>query len=247
MSTDWSASNYATHTPFVPALGAAILERLAPVPGERILDLGCGDGVLTAVLVERGATVVGVDRSPEMVAAARARGLDAHVVDGTTLDFHGEFDAVFSNAALHWMPDAAAVIQGVARALKPGGRFVAEFGGHGNVAAIATAIRAVLARHGVALTLPWYYPTADAYARLLTDHGFVVKHAALVPRPTSLPTGMSGWLETFGAPIWGGLRADLRSRIEADVVTLLAPSLRDAAGGWTADYVRLQVEAVTGG
>ena len=141
----WSAERYAETAHFVPALGAPVLELLAPSPGERILDLGCGDGVLTEKIVSAGATVIAVDAGPDMVAAARARGIDARVMDGQKLTFTNEFDAVFSNAALHWMQDQQAVLAGVRRALKPGGRFVAEMGGHNNTAAIIVALSAVLA------------------------------------------------------------------------------------------------------
>ncbi len=147
-----------------------MLELLDPKPGERILDLGCGDGVLTEKIVAAGAAVVGVDASAEMIDAARRRGLDARVGDGAQLGFAREFDAVFSNAALHWMKrDPDAVIAGVARALKPGGRFAGELGGHGCVAAITVALFAVLARRGASGSLesPWYFPTvADYRARL---------------------------------------------------------------------------------
>jgi trans-aconitate methyltransferase len=136
----WSAERYAETAHFVPALGAPVLELLAPSPGERILDLGCGDGVLTEKIVAAGATVIAVDAGPDMVAAARARGIDARVMDGQRLTFSGEFDAVFSNAALHWMRDQEAVLSAVRRALEPGGRFVAEMGGHNNTAAIIVAL-----------------------------------------------------------------------------------------------------------
>src|SRR5262245_3803803 len=142
MTQTWSPSGYAQHAAFVPALGAGILEKLAPAAGERILDLGCGDGSLTVQLIERGATVVGIDSSPEMVEAALGRGLEAYVMDATGLTFDGVFDAVFSNAVLHWVHDQDAVLSGVFRALVPGGRFVAEFGGHTNIAAISVALRA---------------------------------------------------------------------------------------------------------
>ena len=244
MAAGWSPDHYATHTAFVPALGAAIFDRLAPRRGERILDVGCGDGTLTARLIEAGADVVAIDASPEMVAAATVRGVPARTMDARALTFDAEFDAVFSNAALHWVPEADAVLRGIARALKPGGRFVAELGGHGNVAAIAVAIRAVFARHRIGLQLPWYFPSADEYAALAAAHGLTVRSIALFPRPTPLPTGMAGWLQTFGVPIWGGLTPDLRQRVEAEIVDLLAPSLRDVAGRWTADYVRLQIDAV---
>ena len=145
----WSAQRYAETAHFVPTLGAPVLELLMPAAGEHILDLGCGDGVLTERIAAAGATVVGVDAAPDMVAAAQARGLDARVVAGQHLAFDDEFDAVFSNAALHWMRPPEAVLAGVYRALKPGGRFVGEMGGHNNTAAIMVAIRAVLARRGL--------------------------------------------------------------------------------------------------
>jgi SAM-dependent methyltransferase len=132
-SQEWSARRYAETAHFVPALGAPVLELLAPSAGERILDLGCGDGVLTEKIAAAGVTVVAVDAAPEMVAAARARGIDARVMPGQNLTFDGEFDAVFTNAALHWMRPPERVLAGVRRALRPGGRFVGEMGGHNNM------------------------------------------------------------------------------------------------------------------
>ena len=169
--------------------GLAALALLDPQPGERILDLGCGEGALTEKLVEVGCTVVGVDGAAAMVKAARRRGLDARLMDGQRLAFSAEFDAVFSNAALHWMPDPDAVIAGVRRALKPGGRFVAEFGGHGNVATIVEALGAVLARRGVedGGPMPWYFPKPEAYAAKLQAGGFLVEDIALFPRPLRSP------------------------------------------------------------
>ncbi|HET8727589.1 MAG TPA: class I SAM-dependent methyltransferase, partial [Alphaproteobacteria bacterium] len=184
----WEAERYARNARFVADLGQPAVELLAPRPGERILDLGCGDGALTAKLRDLGAQTVGADSSPDLIAAARALGLDARLVDGENLSFDAEFDAVFSNAALHWMRNADAVIAGVARALKPGGRFVGEFGGHGNVAAITVALLAVLARRGIdgAALSPWYFPTAEAYREKLESHGFAVDEIRLIPRPTPL-------------------------------------------------------------
>src|SRR5262249_11258481 len=162
-------------------------------PGERILDVGCGDGTLTAHIAARGAIVVGIDASADMIAAAQKRGLDARLLDALQLPFVNEFDAAFSNAVLHWIPDADAVIAGVHRGLKPGGRFVGEFGGHTNVAAIMTALRAVLPKYGITSPSGWYYPTPNEYGSRLQKHGFAVDDIALVPRPTPLPTGMAGW------------------------------------------------------
>ena len=244
-SQDWQPDRYQQHAGFVAVLGTPTLELLAPKPGERILDLGCGDGVLTEKLVAAGCQTVGVDAGPDMIAAARARGLDAHVVDGHELDFSNEFDAVFSNAALHWMTRPAEVVAGVHRALKPGGRFVAEFGGHGNVAAIRTALIAVLARHGIdgVASSPWYFPTPDEYSAVLEAGGFDVHSAQLIPRPTPLPTDVGGWMDTFAGSFFATVPEQDRQGIRAEVIDLLRPVLCDRGGRWTADYVRLRFSA----
>jgi len=245
MAQVWDPARYQRHAGFVPELGAPLLELLSAQSGERILDLGCGDGVLTERLVELGARVTGVDASPEMVEAARARGLDARVMDATALAFAREFDAVFSNAVLHWMRDQESALAGVARALVPGGRFVAEFGGHGCVAAIVTALIAVLEKRGIdgRSLSPWTFPTTEDYRERLDRHGFAVDYLALIPRPTPLPTDMRGWLETFAVPFVRSLPDEERGPALDDVVRLLKPSLCDSAGHWTADYVRLRVKA----
>ena len=245
----WSAARYAETAHFVPALGAPVLELLAPSPGERILDLGCGDGVLTEKIVAAGAIVVAVDAGPDMVAAARTRGLDARVMDGQRLTFAGEFDAVLSNAALHWMRDQQAVLEGVHRALKPGGRFVAEMGGHNNTAAIIVALSAVLARRGLdAHRLnPWYFPSAGAYCKKLEAAGFTVEEMAIIPRPTTLPTGIEAWLDTFAEDFFVPLPPHDRSPAHAEVADLLRPVLMDETGTWIADYVRLRFRATRPG
>lgn len=241
----WNAADYAHHADFVPTLGSEVVKLLAPQAGERILDLGCGDGALTERLAKLGVDIVGVDASEAMVEAARERRITAQVIDAHQLPFDHEFDAVFSNAALHWMLEPQAVIAGVKRALKPGGRFVAEFGGHGNVAAICTALLASLQFRGISARgrHPWYFPTAEEYRRLLENAGFRVEEIALIPRPTALPTGMAGWLETFANPFLHGLDEDVREAILENTLTLLAHSLRDDTGHWSADYVRLRVRA----
>lgn len=241
----WDPDRYARNAGFVAELGGPAVELLAPRPGERILDLGCGDGRLTQRLAELGARVVGVDSSAEQVAAARARGLDARVADGEALSFDGAFDAVFSNAALHWMRRPAAVLDGVWRALRPGGRFVGEMGGHGNVARIVGALVAALDRRGLdgAAAVPWYFPTPEAYRALLEARGFRVVEIALIPRPTPLPGDMAGWLETFGESFILRLPEEERPQFVAEVVEALRPELCGADGVWTADYVRLRFAA----
>jgi len=241
----WSAERYAEAAHFVPALGTPVLELLAPAPGERILDLGCGDGVLTEKIVAAGATVVAVDAGPDMIAAARARGLDARVMDGQELTFNNEFDAVFSNAALHWMRDQQAMLAGVHRALKPGGRFIAEMGGHNNTAAIIVALSAVLARRGLDAhrLSPWYFPSADAYRTKLEEARFTVEEIAVVPRPTILPTGIEAWLDTFAEDFLGHLSEPDRTGARIEIAELLRPVLVDETGTWIADYVRLRFRA----
>ena len=244
---EWDAGRYAANARFVADLGAPLVELLAPQPGERILDLGCGDGVLSARLAALGCTVVGIDADPDMVRAAQALGVDARLADGRHLPFAGEFDAVFSNAALHWMnDDPDAVIAGVARALRPGGRFVGEMGGHGNVAAITVALLAALARRGVdgVAAIPWYFPTVAEYRHRLERQGFEVGQIMLLPRPTDLATGMAAWLETFAGPLLAGVATAEHETVRAETVGLLRPVLCDGAGRWTADYVRLRFAAV---
>jgi trans-aconitate methyltransferase len=243
---EWNADRYAQNAHFVPALGQPVLDLLKPRAGERILDLGCGDGVLTEKITVAGATAVGVDASADMIAAAKRRGLDAFVMDGRNLTFNHEFDAVFSNAALHWMKsDPDAVIAGVRRALKPGGRFVAEMGGHGCVAAITVALLTVLQRRGIDTQslIPWYFPTVDDYRSRLERAGFAVDYIELIPRPTPLPTAMEGFFATFAEPFFKQVPADQRGAARAEAIDLLRPVLCDEQGRWTADYIRLRFAA----
>jgi SAM-dependent methyltransferase len=226
-----------------------VLELLAPSAGERILDLGCGDGVLTEKIAAAGATVVAVDAAPDMVAAARARGIDARVMPGQNLTFEDEFDAVFSNAALHWMRPPEAVLAGVRRALRPGGRFVGEMGGHNNTAAIIVALSAVLARRGLDAhrVHPWYFPSAAAYRSKLEEAGLAVADISIIPRPTMLPTSIEAWLDTFAGTFFGALPEQDRSSARAEVADLLRPVLMDETGTWIADYVRLRFRATLPG
>lgn len=243
----WNAQDYAANAGFVPALGNAALELLAPRAGEAILDLGCGDGVLTKRIADAGADVLGVDSSADMLAAARARRLAVEQADGQALAFDTRFDAVFSNAALHWMPDQRAVAEGVFRALKPGGRYVGECGGFGNIAAIRTALRAVLGAHGFQPDSGGgqTYLTAEAFTAIHAAAGFTAIEARIIPRPTPLATGIRGWLKTFRAGFLdeAGVPEAARARVIDEVEALLAPALRDADGNWTADYVRLRWQA----
>ena len=241
----WCAEGYERNARYVSDLGMPVVDLLNPKPGERILDLGCGDGVLTKKLQERGCDVVGVDASPDMIRAARALALNVSVQDAYDVEFQEEFDAVFSNAALHWMKDADRVIHRVSRALKPGGRFVAECGGHGCCRTIQTALITELERRGYDgwAANPWYFPTADDYRFRLVRAGFTVPYIEVFPRPTRLPGDISGFLETFGGSFTSVLPpADRRGFVD-DVRDRLRPSLCGADGVWTADYTRLRFEA----
>jgi SAM-dependent methyltransferase len=242
----WSAADYAKHASFVPRLGDAVLQLLNPLPGELILDVGCGDGVLTEKIVEAGARVIGLDSSEEMVEAARARGIDAFVADAEDMDVErfGAFDAVFSNAALHWMLDPDAVACGIFKALREGGRFVGEMGGEGNLITLRSALRDELTGRGYVMPDqdPSWYAGVDEFTRLYLTTGFSDIHAELIPRPTPLPGGAADWVKTFRAgvmdvamvPEWE--RDDIATAVEARV----APKMRQPDGSWHADYVRLR-------
>jgi SAM-dependent methyltransferase len=186
-----------------------------------------------------------VDESPAQVEAARSLGLDTRVMDGCALSFENEFDAVFSNAVLHWMKCPEVVVAGVWRALKPGGRFVAECGGHGCVAKIEGALLEALQRRGIdgRAFNPWYFATTEEYRHHLEAVGFTVKYIALIPRPTPLPGDVLGWLETFAQSFTAAVPEQERSAFLQEVKEALRPQLSDAAGQWTADYVRLRFAA----
>ena len=248
MTQTWDPQAYGVNGAFVHQLAGGVFEWLAAQPGERILDLGCGDGQLTARIAATGAQVKGVDASPEMVASARSRGIEAEVGKAEALP-HADapLDAVFSNAALHWVRGQDAMMAEVHRVLKPGGRFVAEMGGHGNIAAIRVALMAALARHGLADREDGvnYYPTAEAYSRRLERHGFRVERIALIPRPTPLgESGMTGWLRTFRKGVLDTLPANVRETVVEETSELLTTALRDEEGNWVADYVRLRFVAI---
>jgi len=243
MARDWQAERYARDAAFVAELARPLVDLLDPRPGERILDLGCGDGRLTAIIAARGARVLGIDASAAMVEAARARGLEVRLMDAAALDDEAAFEAVFSNAALHWMTSRVdAVLAGVWRALVPGGRFVGEMGGFGNIAAVLTAILAVLDRRGIDARphVPWIFPTPEAWHRRLRRHGFLVEQLELIPRPTRVDAGLAAWLELFATDLLALAEAADRARIRDEIAELLAPSLRDETGAWYVDYVRLR-------
>lgn len=241
----WRPNQYGAHASFVSSLGSPVVDILQPQRGERILDLGCGDGTLAAKIESAGAKVIGVDSSPEMVKAARARGVEAYVMSGDALVFDGEFDAVFSNAALHWMTNYQAVIRGIGAALKPGGRFVGEFGGEGNIQRIVSGMEASFGRNPDfgAFKNPWFFPSESAYSEALREGGFAVDHSAIIPRPTPLTTGVREWLRIFADHVISGFTEEQTERFLREVEDDVREYLYTAESGWVADYVRLRFAA----
>lgn len=245
----WNADLYQSSHSFVAAYGQSVVALLAPQPGEVILDVGCGTGELTHDISTAGASVVGIDASPSMIDAAHGRypHLDFRVEDAAALPFESHFDAVFSNAALHWVRDAGAAATGMARALKPGGRLVVEFGGHGNIARLEGAFGQALAEiAGTTYRSPWYFPTIGAYAALLEAAGLEVRAAWLIDRPTPLAgaEGLRQWYTMFRPDDVAALVPDVRERVFTAVEAALSDMRRD--GVWVADYRRLRILAEKG-
>ena len=242
-TTSWNPDIYSKNARFVSDLGEPLLHSLDPRPGERILDLGCGDGALTEKIAAAGSTVFGVDSSRPFLEAAHARGLKVALMDGEQLAFKQRFDAVFSNAALHWMKRPELVVKGVANCAKQGGRFVAEFGGKGNVETIRAALHAALRRRGIDpwSVDPWYYPSPEEYSELLARFGFAADYIELIPRPTKLPGDILDWLKVFAQPFTNAVPES--EKFLDEVRRALEPDLRKAGGNWYADYVRLRFKA----
>ena len=246
-TTTWNPETYAKNARFVSDLGAPLVQLLEPLPGELILDLGCGDGALSEKIAAANSRVICIDRSTAQVRAAQSRGLLGVVMDGQQVGFKRGFDAVFTNAVLHWMKRPEKVIAGVADCLKNHGRFVGEFGGKGNVETIRSALHAGLRRRGIDpwTVDPWYYPSPEEYSQLLTAHGFAIDYIELIPRPTKLPGDIVGWLDVFAQPFSNSIAASERANYLSEVRLELQPQLQKA-DGWYADYVRLRFRAMRG-
>jgi trans-aconitate methyltransferase len=247
---NWNAKLYNDKHAFVWEKAKGLLDLLAPKPGEAILDLGCGTGHLTSEIAASGARVIGIDRSAEMIAEAKAKypAIEFQVVDATQLQFSNQFDAVFSNAALHWILEPEKVVIGIARALKPGGRLVAEFGGKGNIRSLMRAINGAAEQFGIAEGLDklgWYYPSIAEYAGLLEKPGLEVREASLFDRPTRLEDGEAGldaWLRMFRSVVIERLPAERQPEYLREVARHARPELfKD--GVWELDYRRLRIAA----
>jgi trans-aconitate 2-methyltransferase len=245
---NWDSALYDDRHSFVWRSGASLIELLNPQPGERILDLGCGTGHLTAQIAETGAVVVGVDSSPSMIAQARQNfpSLRFVLADASGFRFEEPFDAVFSNAALHWIPDAEPVVKSIAAALRPGGRLVLEMGARGNIEQIRQAIETVLTEAGHAPKCPWFFPSAAEYGTLLEKHGFEVRMAQTFERWPKLEhpeRGLREWCEMFAGSYFEGIPPAERDVIIRTIEDRLRPSLYKD-GAWWADYRRLRIVAV---
>ena len=250
MTNQWNAAQYDAKHGFVYEKAKGLVELLAPQAGERILDLGCGTGALTAEIAERGVEVLGVDRSEEMISQARRKfpALKFEAVDARELRFNAEFDAVFSNAVLHWIPQAKQVISGVAHALKPGGRFVAEFGGKGNIQRLVEGFHRAFSALGMREpdgVSPWFYPSVGEYADLLERHGLEVREASLFDRPTTLEEGERGlenWIRLFRQTFVEKMGEENAQRWIREVERQCRVELFKN-GSWELDYRRLRIAA----
>ena len=250
----WDPLLYQNKHAFVWEMAADLIDLLSPQPGERILDIGCGAGHLSAQIASRGAAVVGVDLSDPMIAQARQNfppdkfpSLLFEVADAKELSFEHPFDAVFSNAALHWVKPASAAAFRMFHCLRPAGRLVVEFGGYGNVAHLISAMHAAAARFGWHFgneVNPWYFPTIGEYAKLLESTGFDVTHAVLFDRPAPLegPDGLLNWVKMFGQRFINAIPPNRQATFLADTHAAARDTLyRD--GRWIADYRRLRIVA----
>ena len=235
-TSKWDAADYAKVGAFVAELGGAALDLLDPQPGERILDVGCGDGTLTKKLIERGATVLGIDNSPEMIAAARAAGIDALLLPAENVTFSGEFDAAFSNATLHWVLEKEQAARAIFRALKSGSRFAGEMGGDGNLKQVREALDEELIIRGYVppIEASNWYASPEEFAAVYESAGFREVDARLIERPTPIEHGVAAWVTTFRK---GWLD---RAAVPEDERAAIGAAVADRVGSNIADYVRLR-------
>jgi len=250
MTNEWDAAQYDAKHAFVYEKAKELVELLAPVPGERILDLGCGTGALAAEIAGRGAEILGVDRSENMISQARKKfpALRFEALDARELRFHAEFDAVFSNAVLHWIPEPEQVLAGVAHALRHGGRFVAEFGGKGNIHRLVEGFHRAFSALGIREpegVSPWFYPSVAEYAGLLEKHGLEVRVASLFDRPTVLEDGERGlrnWIRQFRHTLLEKM-GELNAQQWIEEVERQCRAELFKNGSWELDYRRLRIAA----
>ncbi|PST81869.1 SAM-dependent methyltransferase [Pedobacter yulinensis] len=245
----WDSNLYDSRHHFVTDYGADLLQWLQPVPGEQVLDLGCGTGQLTSKIAQTGARVTGLDASQEMITVATANYPDLvfKQADAARLSYFAQFDAIFSNATLHWIKDQDEVTESMFGALKRGGRLVAELGGKGNVQSFTDAIAQAADLLGLGRKLVrdfWFFPTIGEYTSLLEKHGFTVEQAWLFDRPTRLSgdDGLLAWLEQFPTQAFARMTAREKRDVQQQTVSLLRES-HFVQGHWIADYKRLRIKA----
>ena len=242
----WFADRYSANARFVADLAEPLLKILLPIKGELILDLGCGDGALTKKISDMGALVIGADASWDQVMAARNRGISALVMDGHQPAFNNIFDAIFTNASLHWMTSPDDVIEGIWNSLKPGGRLVGEMGAAGNIASIIGALKEAISRRRLEhkIYFPWYFPESAEYRSKLEAQGFQIDHLDVIHRPTPLPGDLSDWIDTFCEDFLFIVPESDHQDFKQEVVESLRAELYKPNGQWVADYVRLRFSAM---
>ena len=242
---NWNAAKYGRDASFVSQLGNPVLQLLAPQSGEKILDLGCGDGDLTLQIQNCGCEILGIDSSADMIAAASQKGLTTRVLDARDLNYSAEFNAVFTNAVLHWISDIDLVVNNVYRALKPEGRFVGEFGGAGNIQSIVDALVETFREDDFGkFENPWYFPSVSDLRMVLERSEFIVDYIELIPRPTPLKSGVHSWLEIFTNGITHHLDSERKKQLITKVAQKLKPHIYSSPEGWVADYVRIRFRAI---
>jgi len=241
----WNPETYNKHTHFVSALALPVVDLLDPQKGEKILDVGCGEGTLAVEIERRGAKVIGIDMSQEMVDFSQAKGLEAYVGTVTDLPYIAQFDGVFSNAVLHWVKDAKSAVQNIAKVLKSGARFVCEFGGEGNAYHLVSAMEEVFANHPEFgdFDNPWYFPSVEAYKVLLESEGFSVEYIEIIPRPTPMDD-ISNWLDIFANGVTSHLSQEQFIVFKQETTEILRSKIYSEKEGWMLDYMRLRVRAV---
>ncbi|MBE9070299.1 class I SAM-dependent methyltransferase [Leptolyngbya cf. ectocarpi LEGE 11479] len=245
MKQTWNAQQYQENASFVAELGKPVLSLLEPKPNETILDLGCGDGILTEKISKLCSQVKAIDSSESMIESALSRGLDAVLMSGTDIIYRNRFDAVFTNATLHWISDQDALLNGVYKCLVDQGRFVGEFGGRGNIQTLISAVEDVVKRNPDMGTFsnPWYFPSVDEYKNKLQENGFQINSIKLIPRPTPLQTGVKEWLKIFTNYIIADMPKKLEQSFLCEVENAVREKLYSDERGWVADYVRLRFHA----
>jgi SAM-dependent methyltransferase len=244
-TNSWNPKKYNEHTAFVSQLAMPVVDLLAPKSGEQILDVGCGDGTLALEIEKRGAKVIGIDMSKEMVDATNVNGIEAYVGTVTDLPHSNRFDAIFSNAMLHWVKESRVAVQNIAKVLKRGGRFVAEFGGEGNAYRLVKAMEEVFAKHKEFgdFDNPWYFPSIQEYSDLLNSEGLRVEYIELIPRPTPIDD-IGNWLDIFANGVTKNLTLKELETFKLECRDILEEQIYTKESGWVLDYVRLRVKAV---